>query len=166
MNLRRELNRKIERKRAEIETWTQEKNEREALTREGAAYIAGLTETLRLLPKEMASDAAKALRPDSAVAKAREIILKAGCPIHISAILTAMGKPVNHDNKAALSGSLSTYVRKEQIFTRPAPNTFGLIELEQEPAPPEDEPPPGFGAMNGKTVKTEGEKLKDGDLKI
>jgi hypothetical protein len=32
-------------------------------------------------------------------------------------------------NRSALSGSIAAYVRKGEIFTRPAPNTFGLLEL-------------------------------------
>ncbi len=148
MDMRRELNRKIERKRAEIEQWEREKAELELKIREGTAYVTGIAESLKLLPKEMASDAAKALRAGSSVAKARETILKAGRPLHINAILNALGKEATHDAKAALSGSLATYVRKGQIFTRPAPNTFGLVELEQEET---DQPPPGFGAMDGKT---------------
>ena len=53
-----------------------------------------------------------------------------GKPLHISDLLVALGKETDHDNRAALSGSLSAYVRKHEIFTRPAPNTFGLVEFE------------------------------------
>jgi hypothetical protein len=152
MDLRRELTRKIERKRSEVETWEKEKSEREALIREGQAYIGALVETLKLLPKETPSaTAASALRAGSEVARAREAILKAGKPLHVDEILQALGKPINHNNKASLSGSIATYVRKEMIFSRPAPNTFGLIELEQDTPEVtlEDEPPPNFGSMNG-----------------
>jgi hypothetical protein len=147
MDIRRELNKKIERKRLEIAEWTRDKNEREALIREAHAYIAGLTDTLKLLPKENPSNAGMALRPGSEVAKARQAILNA-----------SMGKPLNHNNKASLSGSLATYVRKNVIFTRPAPNTFGLMELEQDsPQEPlfEEEPPANFGSMNGAETKNE-----------
>jgi hypothetical protein len=91
------------------------------------------------------------LRAGSEVARAREAILKAAKPLHVDEILKALGKPVNHNNKASLSGSIATYVRKHMVFSRPAPNTFGLIELEVD-APEvvlEDDPPPNFGAMNG-----------------
>jgi hypothetical protein len=39
-------------------------------------------------------------------------------------------------------------VRKGEIFTRPSPNTFGLIELghdNEDDANPESEPPVNFG---------------------
>lgn len=152
MDIRRELNKKIERKQADISEWTREKIEREALIRESRAYIAGLTETLKLLPKESPSTAGTALRPGSEVAKARQAILNAGLPLHVDQLLRAIGKPVNHNNKASLSGSLATYVRRNAIFTRPAPNTFGLLELEQDsPQEPlfEESPPADFGSMNG-----------------
>lgn len=156
MDLRRELNRKIERKRAEVEVWEKEKGEREALIREAHAYIGALSETLKLLPRQTpGTAAAMALRAGSEVARAREAILKAGKPLHVDELLKALGKPVNHNNKASLSGSMATYVRKQTVFTRPAPNTFGLIELEQDTPEItlEDEPPPNFGAMNGGGAK-------------
>lgn len=158
MDLRRELNRKIERKQADIKEWEKERNERDAMIREGYAYISGLSETLKLLPKETpATTAALALRAGSEVARARDAILKAGKPLHVDELLKAIGKAVSHNSKASLSGSLATYARKEVVFTRPAPNTFGLFELEQDSSPEvilEDEPPPNFGAMNGEGAKT------------
>jgi hypothetical protein len=49
--------------------------------------------------------------------------------MHVNDLLKAMGKPTDKKNKLSLSGSLSTYVRAGQIFYRPAPNTFGIIEM-------------------------------------
>lgn len=150
MDLRKELKRKIEKKQAEIQQWQAEMAELQTKIRESLAYVAGLEDTLKLLPRETPSEAASmALRPDSAVAKAREAILKAGRPLHINEILKALGKPINHDTKASLSGSIGAYFRNNQVFTRPAPNTFGLIEFQQEPKP-EDDLPPNFGVINGK----------------
>jgi hypothetical protein len=154
MDLRKELKRKIERKQGEIQQWQAESRELETKVREAVAYVSGLEETLKLLPREMLSEAATtSLRADSAVAKAREAILKAGKPLHINDILKALGKAVNHDSKASMSGSMGAYARKNQVFTRPAPNTFGLIEFQQEPKP-EDELPPDFGVVNGKAKET------------
>ncbi len=146
MELRKELKRKIERKQAEIRQWEEQTRELSARVREGLAYVSGLEETLKLLPKETAAETAMALRPDSALAKAREIILKAGKPLHIAELLKALDRPINHNTRAALSGSLAAYVRKNEVFTRPAPNTFGLVELERLT----DEPPADFGAVNGR----------------
>jgi hypothetical protein len=152
MDLRKELNKKIERKQGEIQQWQMDMRELETKVREANAYVAGLEETLKLLPKEGPSEAvSNALRPDSAVANAREVILKAGKPLHINDILKALGKAVSHDTKASLSGSIGAYVRNKQFFTRPAPNTFGLIELESKT---EDDLPPDFGVINGKAKET------------
>ncbi|HVC44707.1 MAG TPA: hypothetical protein VND20_07795 [Candidatus Binataceae bacterium] len=152
MDLRKELNRKVEKKRSEIEQFHDEIRELNIKMREALAYVIGLEETLKLLPRETPTEAASTvLRPDSAVAKARETILKAGKPLHINEILKELGKEINHDSKASLSGSIGAYVRNGQVFTRPAPNTFGLLEVE---AKSEDELPPDFGIINGKAKET------------
>jgi hypothetical protein len=51
--------------------------------------------------------------------------------MQINEILRAIGRTADKKNRLSLSGSLAHYVRAEEIFTRPAPNTFGLIELER-----------------------------------
>lgn len=87
------------------------------------------------------------LRAGSAVAQARDIILAREEPVHIDDLLIAMGKEVTRDSKASLAGSLAAYVRREEIFTRPAPNTYGLIELGHTDIEEEEQisPPAGFG---------------------
>jgi hypothetical protein len=157
MDARREIRRKIERKRAEIEHLRAESRELEAKIRESVAYITALEETLKLLPAETAADAGSALRPDSAIAKAREVILKARKPLHLNEILRALGKPADHDHKASLSGSIGFYVRQNQIFTRPAPNTFGLVEFQQESKT--DELPPDFGVISAESESEASERV-------
>ena len=154
MDVRRELKRKIERKQAEIQQWQAESQELQTKVREAIAYVSGLEETLKLLPRETPAEAATAsLRADSAVAKAREVILKAGKPLHINDILKALGKATTHESKASMSGSIAAYARKNQVFTRPAPNTFGLIEFQPDPKP-DDELPADFGVINGRAKET------------
>src|SRR5687767_8758672 len=121
MGLREEFLKRIEKKQQEI-------MELGLQIREATAYVQALQDTLRLLPKD-ASQPQQALRPGTGVAKAREAIKKAGKPMHISDILKAIGFPVDKSHRLSLSGSLAGYVRREEIFTRPAPNTFGLVEL-------------------------------------
>jgi HB1, ASXL, restriction endonuclease HTH domain len=91
------------------------------------AYVQALQDSMRFLPKDNGQEGTS-LRPGTALAQAREVLQKAGKPMHISEILKALNKPVDKKQRLSLSGSLSTYVRNGQIFTRPAPNTFGLIE--------------------------------------
>lgn len=118
-------------------------------------YVAALRDVTRLMDKASRSEGAvdegeTKLRAGSTVAQARDIILARGEPVHIDDLLVAMGKEVTRDTKASLAGSLAAYVRREDIFTRPAPNTFGLIELGHfEPVEELDaEPPIGFGQQN------------------
>lgn len=86
------------------------------------------------------------VRQGSSVAQAREAILKAGRPVHISDLLSAAGKGVTKEARASLVSSLAAYVRRGEIFTRPAPNTFGLVELgHSSDETPQSEPPPNFG---------------------
>lgn len=111
-------------------------------------YVQALNDVLREIDKATGDgdEHETALRRGSSVARAREAILAAGAPVHIDDLLARLGKEVTRETKASLTGSLAAYVRREEIFTRPAPNTFGLIELghsEGEVEP--DEVPAGFG---------------------
>lgn len=115
--------------------------------RSAKVYVSALNDILKALGG--GSDAVETkLRAGSAVAQARDIILSRGGPVHIDDLLRSMGKEPTRDAKASLAGSLAAYVRKDDIFSRPAPNTYGLIELghatvDEDEQP--DEPPPSFG---------------------
>jgi hypothetical protein len=134
----------------------QEIQELEMKIREARAYVQALQDVAKLLPRgpETEKSADAVLRPGSAIADARSAILKAGKPMHIIDLLRAMGREVNRKNKIGVSGSIAAYVRRGEIFTRPKPNTFGLIELAQTNGKYEksdtaaskmDEPPDDFG---------------------
>jgi len=153
--MREELQKRIEKKHLEI-------RELEKQLAAAHAYIEALQESMKLLPKDIGTTKIApdhALRPGSAVAKAREAILKAGKPLHITEILKAIDRPVDKNNRVSLSGSLSGYVKREEIFTRPAPNTFGLAELNHDEMPAEEpeEPPDDFGSLPREESASEGE---------
>jgi len=136
MGLREDLQKKIDRKQEEIQ-------ELKLQIREAEAYLQGMIDTLKMLPRESAPKAEDAyLRPDSDLAQAREAIRKTKRPLHISELLKALGKQATVTARAGLSGNIAAYVRRGEIFTRPAPNTFGLVELDQQATPaaalPED----------------------------
>ena len=134
MNTRDQFQKLIDRKQQEI-------NDLEIQIEKARAYMQALQDSMKFLPKENGQTQVL-LRPGSALAKAQEVLRKAGKPLHISEILKALSeKP---DKRVSLSGSLSAYVRNGQIFTRPAPNTFGLKEM-NEPADVSDEIPEDFG---------------------
>jgi hypothetical protein len=134
MNTRGQLQKLLDRKQQEI-------NDLEVQIEKAKAYIQALQDSMKFLPKENGQTQIL-LRPGSALAKTQEILRKAGKPLHISEILKALNeKP---DKRVSLSGSLSAYVRNGQIFTRPAPNTFGLKEM-NEIVDASDEIPEDFG---------------------
>jgi hypothetical protein len=108
------------------------------------AYIQGLKDTMRHFPKSPDKlNGQAALRAGSDIAKAREIILKEGKPLHIADIVKRLGKEVTKQNKASLSSYIGSFVRNGEYFTRPAPNTFGVVEFEENREAAE--PPPEFG---------------------
>lgn len=126
MGLREELERRIDRKQAEIRDY-------EDRTREAKAYLQGLQDTLKLVPKEDSVETGEViLRHGSNIAKAREALKVAGKPMHIIELLKAMNQPTDKKHRLALGGSLAAYVRRNLVFTRPAPNTFGLVEFQQK----------------------------------
>jgi len=138
MGMREELAKRIERKRAEIA-------ELELQAKQALSYIQALEDTLKMLPRDGANtgEATQILRPNSAVAKAYEVLKLAGTPLHLTDLLRAINKEPSRANQGALNSSLSTYVRKGEIFTRTAPNTYGLREFVATEAA--SAPPAGFG---------------------
>jgi len=126
MSLRVELQKRIERKNTEI-------REHEEFIRQAQAYIQGLQDTLKLIPKEDEfGQPNTAFRHGSNVAKARDVLVAAARPMHIIEILKAMGQPTDKKHRLALAGSIASYARKDQVFKKTAPNTFGLLDFEEE----------------------------------
>ena len=124
----------------------------EEKVRAARIYVQALQDVLKLMggKSESAHSTESALRPGSSVAKAREAILARKEAMHINDILDALGIEVTRDSRASLTSSLSAYVRREEMFTRPAPSTFGLVELgHYTVAEPPTEPPKGFGTVTG-----------------
>lgn len=139
MGLREKLEDRIKKKEQEI-------LELEIKIREAKAYLQALHDSIRLLPRKEVTlgEAESVLRPGSNIAKTYELLKKEGRPMHITEILKGIGKSATKKEKISLSGSLSWYVRRKEIFSRPAPNTFGLINVEEKETYNE-EPPEEFG---------------------
>ena len=113
-------------------------------------YIQALNDVMKVLQKTTDDTPAESvLRRGSTVSQARDVIFERGKPVHINELLEALGKEVTREGRASLTSSLAAYVRREEIFTRPAPNTFGLIELGHTDLDFNDEPEPprGFGSV-------------------
>jgi hypothetical protein len=124
--------------------------------KEANAYLQALQDSIKVISRESGGAAGttgtgeswepqQTLRPGSETAKARDALKLAGKPLHISALLQQLGRPVDKKNRASLSGSLAAYVRTGQIFTRPAPNTFGLVEFGQDRPSTDKKLPETFG---------------------
>lgn len=141
MNERRKIEERLTKKEEEIQ-------ELEAKIRDAKIYAQALLDVLKILPRSSdrgSSNGSGALRSGSGVAKARELIMQQGHPVHVVELLKALGREPTREARASLSGSLAAYVRRGEIFSRPSPNTFGLIELGHGNDAPEDEPPADFG---------------------
>jgi hypothetical protein len=135
-----EIRRRIDKKKRDLEKLEHD-------LRDGKVYLRALEDTYRLLEDGDGSE--PALRPGSDLAQAQEMIRKAGRPLHVSEILAMLGKGADTKSKESLSGSLSSYARKGQVFTKAGPNKFGLTDMPAEPdngtAAKQDEPPDDFG---------------------
>lgn len=130
MTSRRNIEQRIQKKEQEIQ-------ELEMKIREARAYVQALQDVARYMPRDGdgaqedtgGSRGSEAIRAGSLVYDAREAILAAGRALHVVDILKASGRDNTRKNRTGMSGSLAAYVRRNEIFTRPKPNTFGLIEL-------------------------------------
>ncbi|QWG24313.1 winged helix-turn-helix domain-containing protein [Bradyrhizobium sediminis] len=143
MEERKIIHEKLKKKEQEIQSL-------EEKLRSARIYVQALQDVLKLVDTNSAPETGEsALKAGSAVNKARETILRRGKPVHINDLLEAVGKEVTRESRASLTSSIAAYVRRGEIFTRPAPNTFGLVELGHKavvnPAPPQ--PPQGFGKI-------------------
>jgi len=124
MDIKRELDRKIERKREEIVGYEKQLSD-------AKSYLQALEDMRKLMPRDAQSEpeSETTLRSGTDLARVQEILKKHGKPMHVEELLAELGKPVAKNSKVSLSGSLASYVRVHKIFTRPAPNTFGLVEF-------------------------------------
>ena len=129
MGARENLQKLIDRKQAEIDRLEQE-------LRDARVYVQAVQDSFKMLPREESiGNTPTELRPGTALAKVQEFLRQEGSPQHISRILEFLGKPLDKPNRVSLGGSLGGYARDHRIFTRTAPNTFGLIEFGAQPHP-------------------------------
>jgi len=111
---------------------------------EAEAYIQALQDTIRYLPTDEEDKTAEtAVRPGSKVDKTLKLLKKVGRPMHVKEILEGIGLKTTKNERTSLSGSLGWYARRNNIFVRTAPNTFGLINKERSIK--SDMPPDDFG---------------------
>jgi hypothetical protein len=149
VDLKEELQRRIDRKRRDLEKLENE-------LRDAQAYLRALEDTYRLLDGG-GEGSEQPLRPGSDVARCEDILRSAGRPLHVTELLSHLGKASDRKARLSLSASLSSYARRQQVFTKLGQNTFGLSDMPQNSAPTAptngsaDEPPPDFGLETGIT---------------
>ncbi len=100
-------------------------------------YLQAIQDSIKVLPRESHAAAAvdepaAVLRSGTMLAKAREAIIQNGAPLHVNRLLASAGVENTKNARVSLVGSLGTYVRKGIIFTRPGPNIFGLVGMENQ----------------------------------
>ena len=127
MAFRDQIQKKLDAKRAEIA-------DLESKLSSARAYAQAIEDMLRIAPKESSPEetSSMVLRPGTALALTQAAILRAGKPLHISEILASLNKTDTKPNRISLGGSLANYARQDKIFTKPGPNTFGLIGMENK----------------------------------
>jgi hypothetical protein len=142
MGIRENLQKLIVRKLEEVTAL-------ELQIRETKAYVQGLQDSMKLLPRDGNGLAEHTLREGSALAKTRDALKAAGAPLPIAEILKAVGKPQDKKHRISLAGTLSGYARDGKVFTKTAPNTFGLIEFGTARIDADEgEIPEEFGSMD------------------
>ena len=102
------------------------------------SYLQAIQDSMKALPRESSiqqngGDTSLDLRPGTILARAKDALQKNGSPMHIIALLSAIEVENTKKARVSLVGSLGAYVRKGSVFTRPAPNTFGLVGMDSLP---------------------------------
>jgi hypothetical protein len=93
----------------------------------GRAYLRFLTERIEAAEKRCGDGEPECTDP---VIVIRRLIREAGQPLYIDDILRGLDRPLNRDGREEIRQLLLSWVRREEIFTRPRPGVFGLVELE------------------------------------
>jgi hypothetical protein len=111
----------------------QEVRQLEVKLREASAYLQAIQDSMKVLSREAngatVDSEEQTLRPGTSLALARDVLRASGKALHVTELLKQMGKPTDKKTRVSLSSTLASYARDGQVFTRPAPNTFGLLEF-------------------------------------
>ncbi len=92
----------------------------------GRAYLRFLDERVEAADKRCAGEP-ECIDP---VIVIRRLIREAGQPLYIDDILRGLDRPLNREGREEIRQLLLSWVRREEIFTGPRPEVFGLVELE------------------------------------
>jgi hypothetical protein len=122
MGIRENFQKLIAKKQEEIDSL-------QVQIREANVYIQALQDSMKLLPKDGNGGADYTLRAGTDLAKARDVLKAFGAPMPVAEIVKALGKPNDIKHRTSLAGTLSAYARDGKVFSKTAPNTFGLLDF-------------------------------------
>lgn len=130
MKMADKIQKQISKKKEDVSLLEVEISKLQSKIIEANGVITGLDTALQLIPKEPSANNFQRdisnLRSGSDVEKAYLYISERGASVRIEDILEGIGKENTKKTRQALAGQLSYNFRDGRIFTRPAPNTFGL----------------------------------------
>lgn len=90
--------------------------------------LRAFEDALKLIEKPNMSKSLE-LRPDSEMARVREILKVNQQPMHVDEIMEKLGH-ISRSKKASLVGAMNAYVKKNRVFKKVGQNTFTLLEIE------------------------------------
>src|SRR5438128_631144 len=127
--IKSELERRLKKKRAEVASLEKEIEHHEGSIADCKERIAAEQATIeeleslyKLIPTADVNGAQPAFRQNSDGWLVHRLLVKAGGPLYIDDILTGLEREITTESRGSLGGQLGGYVRKGQVFTRPAPN--------------------------------------------
>ena len=91
-------------------------------------FVRATREALALFLKADKAHPNEGMRRGGSASKTLQYLKKEGQARHIGDIVVGIGRKNDTKNRSAVAAQLSQYVRDGKLFTRPVPNTFGLIE--------------------------------------
>lgn len=116
-----------------IEREKQEAQELQLTLSNKLSRISAFEEILKLIPdngiQTKSNSVERTLRYGGLPQKTQSLLSREGKPLHIKEILERLDLPLTKANYLALASSIGTYAKNQRIFSKTAPNTFGLIDF-------------------------------------
>lgn len=135
MDFRTELEKRLEKQRSVLSGIHSQIAELKVKADTAEAVIKELESLHKALPRDASASNGSGppvvemtLRRGSDVWKAREALREFKKPTPLDQLLEKTGKEPTKENRRSLASQLSWYARRNQIFTKPETNVFGLLE--------------------------------------
>ena len=93
------------------------------------AFLGSLRSSIEELEDRREPPAPEAADGPDPLAEVRKLIRTAGKPLYIDELLRGLGWPLSRESREEIRTLLRPWVRRGELFTRPRPSTYGLVEL-------------------------------------